>query len=139
MNQICTDDEDAGLDRLLSDHFDEPSGQLTPAPGYMLSVMDAIYHEAAVPPPIAFPWRRVLPGIAALVCAMVTFFFYTWSHRGTAASQFAGANTNIFAVLAFFDPRGWTSATLALIWVALSLGLSATAVAASFRLVNRRS
>src|SRR5206468_12240322 len=32
--------------------------------GFVASVMDAVRREATVPPPIPFPWKRALPGLA---------------------------------------------------------------------------
>jgi len=32
--------------------------------GFLASVMDRVREEAAAPPPIPFPWKRALPGMA---------------------------------------------------------------------------
>jgi hypothetical protein len=53
------------IERVLrQDETLEPSG------GFSLRVMAAVRQEAALPPPIAFPWRRLLAGISA--CAALT-------------------------------------------------------------------
>ena len=36
---------------------------LIPSSGFMASVMERVEEEAAVPPPIPFPWKRAVPGI----------------------------------------------------------------------------
>lgn len=60
-----TDDE---IDRILS-----RGGEIAPSSGFADSVMEAVRLDAATPPPIPFPWKRALPGLAAgctLVIAM---------------------------------------------------------------------
>ena len=49
------------LDRILSSKDDD----ILPSSGLMTSVMEAIRSDAATPPPIPFPWKRALPGLAA--------------------------------------------------------------------------
>jgi hypothetical protein len=57
------------LDRIL---LSEQS--LLPSSGFASSVMDAIAKEAATPAPIPFPWKRVLPGFAALLVGIFFLF-----------------------------------------------------------------
>jgi len=53
------------LDRILaSEETIEPSS------GFAASVMDGVRREAAIPAPIPFPWRRLVPGLAA--CLLLT-------------------------------------------------------------------
>jgi len=54
------------LDRILLQQ-----DALLPSSGFAASVMDAIQQQAAVPPPIPFPWKHALPGIAALLVGVV--------------------------------------------------------------------
>ena len=54
------------LDRILLQQ-----DALLPSSGFAASVMDAIQQQAAVPPPIPFPWKRALPGIAVLLVGVV--------------------------------------------------------------------
>lgn len=62
------------LDRILSSKSDD----IAPSSCLIASVMDAIHSEAAAPPPIPFPWKRALPGLAAagvaLVCLLTLVF-----------------------------------------------------------------
>ncbi len=53
------------LDRILS-----REEEITPSSGFAASVMDAVRAEASVPP-IPFPWKRALPGLAALGFSLV--------------------------------------------------------------------
>jgi hypothetical protein len=59
------------LDRMLSTR-----DEIVPSSGFVMSVMDAVRHEAAASeptpiPPLAFPWLRALPIFAALVAVLV--------------------------------------------------------------------
>jgi hypothetical protein len=53
---------------------------IVPSSGFTASVMEAVEREASMPPAIPFPWKRALPGLAALAVALlatvwgVTFF-----------------------------------------------------------------
>ena len=53
------------LDRYLTDD------EIVPSSGFVANVMDAVRAEAAGPPPIPFPWARALPGMVAVVVALV--------------------------------------------------------------------
>lgn len=55
------------LDRMLSS-----DGDIVPSSGFANSVMDAVRREAAAPPPIPFPWKRVLPGVILCVIALMS-------------------------------------------------------------------
>jgi hypothetical protein len=59
------------LDCMLAEHFG-PAGELAPSSGFALEVMNAVKSEISAPSPIAFPWRRALPGIVVLFCVMAT-------------------------------------------------------------------
>jgi len=39
-------------------------GELIPSSGFLRRVMDRVEEESAAPPPIPFPWKRAVPGIA---------------------------------------------------------------------------
>ena len=59
------------LDRMLS-----ARDEIVPSSGFVMSVMDAVRHEAAASeptplPPIAFPWLRAFPIFAALAAVLV--------------------------------------------------------------------
>ncbi len=58
------------LDRLLSH---EP--EIVPSSGFTASVMKAVRVQAQAPPPIPFPWKRALPGIAAAVLSLAWIVF----------------------------------------------------------------
>ncbi|PZQ32790.1 hypothetical protein [Pseudoxanthomonas japonensis] len=54
------------IDRLLASDV-----SVTPTPGFLTSVMRAVERERAALPPLAFPWKRALPGGVALAAALV--------------------------------------------------------------------
>ena len=56
------------IERILS-----REDEILPSSGFAVSVMDAVRREAAVPPPIPFPWKRALPGlvVGAFAVALV--------------------------------------------------------------------
>ena len=37
--------------------------ELVPSSGFLSSVMERVRAEAAAPPPLAFPWKRFVPGM----------------------------------------------------------------------------
>lgn len=46
------------LDNILAGEPD-----MVPSSGFLASVMERVTEEAAVPPPIPFPWKRAIPGL----------------------------------------------------------------------------
>jgi hypothetical protein len=114
----------ADVDQLLAAHLAAPAEQLTPSSGFTLSVMDAIHQQATEPPPIAFPWRRVIPGIIAILCTLAAFLIFAATHP-TAPTHLLPA------------PSAFTPLELVLTSIFLAACLSAVAIAASFRLAGR--
>lgn len=55
------------------DEFDRVflrEAEIIPSSGFVKSVMAAVRSEAAAPPPIPFPWKRALPGLAVFAVAI---------------------------------------------------------------------
>jgi len=73
------------LDRILA-HEDA----LVPSSGFAASVMETIQDQAAAPAPIPFPWKLALPGIAALIVALVIIARLTASAIQNTGSGGAG-------------------------------------------------
>jgi hypothetical protein len=112
------------LDRILAS--DE---ELVPSSDFAIAVMDAVRREAAAPPPIPFPWRRAIPGIAAVVAIL--------------ASIAAGLVQFLRTPFSAADPSAMFSSLKQLIdpavhygvgWIAIALLLSLSAAALSTRL-----
>jgi len=70
------------LDRILAG--EEP---VTPSVGFVTSVMAAVRREAEAPPPIPFPWRRLVTGLTVcVVLAVGVTLLYVFSGRPILAS-----------------------------------------------------
>jgi hypothetical protein len=54
------------------DHILSREEEILPSAGFSARVMDAVRSEASAPPPIAFPWKRAWPGLAAAGFALVS-------------------------------------------------------------------
>jgi hypothetical protein len=118
---------DDSLDRLLQAHLAAPAEQPAPSSGFVLSVMEAIRQEAAAPPPIAFPWRRVMPGATAILCGLAVFALLV-AHEGTSGTS-PNMNLNLTGPI--------SSGLLALCGIAGAILTSIATVAVSFRLAGR--
>ncbi len=126
---------DALLDRLLDQHLADRSEQLAPSSGFVASVMESIQAEAAAPPPIAFPWRRVLPGALAAVCGLIVLVVLVL--RGGGTSAVSGPAAPIPVHLAPSLPLNFTTGEMTLGLILLAVCLSIAAIAASLRLTGR--
>lgn len=113
------------MDALLLSEFNSAE-QLRPSSGFVLSVMDAIHEETAVPPPIPFPWKLFVPGTIAVLCALVAFVIWAMHRTGP-------------AVTGNFSLPNFVSINSTFSWIALALVLTLIAVLSSFRLANGRS
>jgi hypothetical protein len=65
MKSVTGKDEDE-INRVFS-----REEEILPSSGFAVSVMEAVRREAAAPPPIAFPWKRALPGLVVGACALI--------------------------------------------------------------------
>jgi hypothetical protein len=57
----------------MNDEFDRimSEDEILPSSGFAASVMDAVRREAAIPPPIPFPWKRALPGAVFAAATLI--------------------------------------------------------------------
>jgi hypothetical protein len=112
------------LNRILSRDED-----IVPSSGFVSSVMDAVRREATTPPAIPFPWRRVVPGIAAwavtLVAGVAAAFGWIESPAGP---ETALAITGLVEA----------SASIGTEWIVLALLISFVSVKLSMRLAGAR-
>jgi hypothetical protein len=108
---------------------------LMPSSGFAASVMERIQEEAALPPPIPFPWARVLPGIL-LTAGVLGWAGFEAAHLGLFALGLPALNSLTLA------PRHLSPAVVASVesagWVALALGASLVSWLLSRRLAGRR-
>ncbi len=68
------------IDKLLANEE-----TITPSPGFLASVMQAVEREAAMPAPLAFPWKRAWPGFAALGVALSAAIWHLLGSLGDSA------------------------------------------------------
>lgn len=83
---------------------------MEPSPGFSWRVMESVRREAAVPAPIAFPWQRLLAGIAAW-CALIA--------AGAAALSSSAVELRLPAL--HWDDPALTAAASGLGWTMLAL------------------
>jgi hypothetical protein len=96
-NSIRPQLTDADFDRALS----HGSDSVLPSSGFAESVMTAIAREAAAPAPIAFPWKRALPGvIAAGALAVVLLVAVVVILRSTPAAPAVAPSMDLQSLLA---------------------------------------
>ncbi len=114
------------LDRILS-----TEQEIIPSSGFVASVMDAVRHDAAAPPPIPFPWKRALPGLCAAGLALLSVFAAGSALfiRETAAQPLPGRLLSAFASI--FEVWKTVDAN----WIALALVLTLASVKLSMRFV----
>jgi hypothetical protein len=115
--------KDQELDRIFSRDAD-----LVPSSGFASAVMDAVRDEASAPPPIPFPWKRALPGIAAWALALA-FLFVAVFRQSAQDAPASSAGAKFLAALApalraaQAVGAGWIAAALLLSYVSVKLAL----------------
>lgn len=98
---------------------------IIPSAGFSASVMEAVRQDAAVPPPLHFPWARALPGIVvtAAVVTMLAFACVEYFWNSSALNTSIGfPQLKQFAIVALHSEIG-------LISIALLLSLASAALA----------
>lgn len=121
-----SNDRSDPLDPMLLTEFNHAE-QIRPSSGFVLSVMDAIHEQTAVPPPIPFPWKHMLPGAIAALCALLAFLI--WASLQARTSFRSDYSLSLSALTPL-------NATLG--WIALALVLTLVLVSLSFRLAGGR-
>ncbi len=116
------DDE---LDRILSE--DE---EILPSSGFAASVMEAVRREASTPPPIPFPWKHALPGLAAAALALVLGPVQAFRGGGSGAA----AAAPLVAWVAALVPVLQAAVAAGAHWIALALALTYASLKLSMRL-----
>ncbi|MGB6689870.1 MAG: hypothetical protein WBE76_18695 [Terracidiphilus sp.] len=103
--------------------------ETVPSSGFAASVMERIESEAAIPPPIPFPWMRALPGML-LAAGGFGWCIFELARLGFASASHAPAPS--FHLTAALD-RPLEQAG----WVALALGASLASWLVSKRMAGR--
>jgi len=116
------------------DHILSREDEIMPSSGFLASVMDAVQREAAAPPPIPFPWKRAIPGLAAACCALVLvlvvgFMASTQSGHAT-LPQIPGTAGSIPPIFGggIESAAIWTALSLLVAWMSVKLSMRLAAV-----------
>ncbi len=136
---VRTEQERAGTSRtgMIETQIDQilaTEEALAPSSGFLASVMERVQEEASAPPPIPFPWARVLPGIllTAGVLAWGTFELVSLGPPGLGLATLSSLT---------LTPQRLSPAVAASVesagWVALALGAPLVSWLLSRRLAGR--
>lgn len=102
---------------------------LTPSAGFLASVMRAVQREAAVSPPLGFPWLRALPGVLAAVAAQGVLIWHGIGGLSEPASiAVFGAEIRQLMALATGTGIHWILLAAAIPFLSLVLAVSLTGV-----------
>jgi hypothetical protein len=119
--------KDSEIDRILSRR-----DEILPSSGFVTSVMDAVRREAAAPPPIPFPWKRALPGLALGVLALAVILgagvvVVARGIRGPFSAEIpiwpSLSTSTALAQGNFASAAGWTCLALLLAWASVKLSM----------------
>jgi hypothetical protein len=123
------------IDFLIDQRLAGSAEELAPSSGFVLSVMESIHAQAEEPAPIAFPWRRVMPGAFAVLCGLAALIGF--GLRAFHPAKTAGMATQIYPRLVLSYTPAFTAGEMTLCWILLAACVSVAVVAASFRLTGR--
>ena len=119
--------QDNEMDRILSGN-----DEIVPSSGFASRVMDAVLREASEPPPIAFPWKRALPGLAVWIAALVALFSSGRSVQSVATPPtVARFSASLMEILNSANRYGVG-------WILLALAVSAVSAVLPLWLTRRR-
>ena len=106
--------------------------EIVPSSGFVRSVMDAVQHEAAIPSPLPFPWKRALPGLVVAALALILLVVAAIeTSQGTAPLPSAPASSpSLVSLLG-------TAKLMDAGWIALALLLSFASIRISMHLAQR--
>lgn len=125
---------DADIARALASGRDS----LLPSSGFSASVMAAIAHDASAPAPIPFPWKRALPGFAAIAVALALLVATLISMFLSAPSVPAAAQTNAVDSAALLPFLHSTQSANIVIWTAVAIGAGIVSLVYFRRLLATR-
>jgi hypothetical protein len=118
---------------MMQDEFDRAlSGEIpiVPSAGFVHEVMEAVRHEASAPPPIPFPWKRALPGLAAVVVALAAMIVILVKDASRPASA-ASAQNRLIPALAH---AASVANEYGINWILLAMVITVACVMVSMRL-----
>lgn len=103
--------------------------ELIPSSGFLASVMESVHEEARKPAPIAFPWKRAVPGIV-LATGVFGWGAYKFAQQAIPASKHITFTAPHLSVTV---GRPLEQAA----WVAMALAVSAASWLLSRRLAGQ--
>jgi hypothetical protein len=127
MNRLKTDCSPINLDPI--DRILAREESILPSSGFLASVMQGVREEAAAPPPIPFPWKRVFPGVA-LIAGVFGWDAFEFVRNGLPAAG------SVSLTLPHLSASGMQTLEQAG-WVGFALGVSLLSWLLSRRLVGR--
>jgi hypothetical protein len=116
------------LDRMLS-----RQENIVPSSGFVGRVMEVVECAASTPPPIPFPWKHALPGLAAWLIPLVSFVYLAFAHFDASSTRSALARTAPMLAAIIEGLKAVDGA-----WIAVALLVSAASVFFSMRMVGAR-
>ena len=122
---------DAQIDAVLS-----ADDSIYPSSGFTESVMSAVSRESAAPAPFPFPWRRALPGLAAIGAALLLLLAVVISALRLPAHAAAAAPPAAPAMFPQLLPVLGHAPTLATLAVTFSVGITVAALLLCRRLLS---
>lgn len=112
---------------------------ILPSSGFSASVMAAIAHDASAPAPIPFPWKRAVPGFAAIAVALAlliaTLASMVLSAPAAPAAVVQAGAVDSAALLPFLHS---TQDTNIVIWTAVIIGACIVSLVYFRRLLTTR-
>jgi hypothetical protein len=119
------------------DHTLSREEEILPSSGFAASVMEAVRREAAAPPPIPFPWKRALPGLAVAGFTLAAVVLVLVAGITQLARQSASTQLSVTWMSAF-TPIVKSTMTSTVAWILFALGLTLTSVMFSQRLAGSK-
>lgn len=107
--------------------------EILPSSGFVAYVMDAVRREAAMPPPVPFPWKRAFPG--AIVSGLAIVWGFIEGIRQILKGDVALPFSNAFWRTVTFILQ--STGTVAACWIVLALLLTFASVQLSMLLARR--
>jgi len=107
---------------------------ILPSSGFTTFVMSTVHSEASASPPIAFPWRRALPGFIAYI-AVIGVLIATCIY-GVRATDTPAAKDLLWPILRILTSQDGSSTGM--LWLALSMLIALLCLAFTQRLGKLR-
>jgi hypothetical protein len=110
------------------DHLLSHEAEIVPSSGFTASVLNLVRAQAQAPPPIPFPWKRALPGMAAAVLSLAWIVF-------ACVAVFSSSGDGEVLVLSV--PPALQHLWHAASWVLIALVTTVVSLLFSWRFVSR--